>query len=190
MIEAVPNVRFLFVGDGIFRDRLERRIAAARLSGHFQFTGLVPPERIPELIAAMDIIVHASLPRRIGAGAAAGLDRRQAGHKLRRGRGAGSCDYRSDRLLGRRRAILAGLTAAMKSLAIDPALRDHLGQEGRRRFTDVFRHERMTEQLRKLYLEVLANPNATTIKTFDATDRGEELTLCRDANDMFKKLKI
>ncbi len=37
------------------------KIAAAGLAEHFQFTGLVPPERIPELIAAMDIVVHASL---------------------------------------------------------------------------------------------------------------------------------
>ncbi|MCE5268233.1 MAG: glycosyltransferase, partial [Planctomycetaceae bacterium] len=55
------NVRFLFVGDGIFRQRLQQQIAAAGLNDHFQFTGLVPPERIPELIAAMDIVVHASL---------------------------------------------------------------------------------------------------------------------------------
>ena len=34
-------------------------------------------------------------------------------------------------------------------------MRDRFGQEGRRRFTDVFRHEHMTEQLRKLYLQVL-----------------------------------
>ena len=55
------NVRFLFVGDGIFRERLQQQIAAAGLTDYFQFTGLVPPERIPELIAAMDIVVHASL---------------------------------------------------------------------------------------------------------------------------------
>ena len=46
----------------------------------------------------------------------------------------------------------------------------------------------MTAQLRKLYQNVLAKPNATTRKTFDATDRGENLTLCKDADDMFKRL--
>ena len=61
VVDAEPNVRFLFVGDGVLRGRLERQIAAAGLADHFQFTGLVPPERIPELIAAMDIVVHASL---------------------------------------------------------------------------------------------------------------------------------
>ena len=33
-------------------------------------------------------------------------------------------------------------------------------------------------------------PNATTRKTFDATDRGENLTLCKNADDMFKRLEI
>ena len=58
---AHPNVRFLLVGDGVLREPLRRQIAAAGLAGHFQFTGLAPPDRVPELIAAMDIVVHASL---------------------------------------------------------------------------------------------------------------------------------
>ncbi len=56
-----PNVRFLFIGDGVLRGRLQQQIAAAGLTDYFQFTGLVPPERIPELLAATDIVVHASL---------------------------------------------------------------------------------------------------------------------------------
>lgn len=56
-----PNVRFLFVGDGLLRDALAAGISQAGLASHFVFTGLVPPERVPELVAAMDIVVHASL---------------------------------------------------------------------------------------------------------------------------------
>ena len=33
-------------------------------------------------------------------------------------------------------------------------------------------------------------PNATTERTLDDTDRGENLVICRDADDMFKKLGI
>jgi glycosyltransferase involved in cell wall biosynthesis len=47
------------------------------------------------------------------------------------------------------------LAGALKCLAADAALRDRFGQEGRRRFTDAFRHERMTDELRVLYLKVL-----------------------------------
>jgi glycosyltransferase involved in cell wall biosynthesis len=49
-----------------------------------------------------------------------------------------------------------GLAAALGRLAVDPELRDRLGQEGCRRFTDVFRHEAMTRQLRDLYADLLA----------------------------------
>ena len=97
---AASNVRFLFVGDGVLRGRLERQIAAAGLSDYFQFTGLVPPERIPELIAAMDVVVHASLREGPCPRAAAGVDVRQAGRKLRHRRCPRGGDYRRDRLLG------------------------------------------------------------------------------------------
>lgn len=33
-------------------------------------------------------------------------------------------------------------------------------------------------------------PNATTLKTMQKTDAGQELTFCIDANDMFDKLGI
>ena len=149
-----PNVRFLFVGDGIYRERLERQIAAAGLSDYFQFTGLVPPERIPELIAAMDIVVHASLREGLA---------RVLPQALIAGRPAVSFDVD-----GAREVVIDGetgflipprdvdqLAARLAQLAADPALRDRLGAEGRRRFTDLFRHERMTEQLRALYLKLL-----------------------------------
>ncbi|MFQ5454680.1 MAG: type II toxin-antitoxin system RelB/DinJ family antitoxin [Nitrospirota bacterium] len=33
-------------------------------------------------------------------------------------------------------------------------------------------------------------PNKTTLKTFKKTDEGKELTVCKNADDMFRKLKI
>ena len=53
---------------------------------------------------------------------------------------------------------LAGLSAAILRLAADPALRQAMGREGRRRFADQFRHETMTEQLRSLYAQLLGAP--------------------------------
>src|SRR5437764_4291418 len=49
---------------------------------------------------------------------------------------------------------IAGMTRAILALAADPARRAALGQEGRRRFADQFRHETMTDQLRSLYLQL------------------------------------
>ena len=55
-----PEVRFLWVGDGLLRAQFEARIREMGLSDRFILTGLVPPEQIPELAAAMDVLVHPS----------------------------------------------------------------------------------------------------------------------------------
>ncbi|MBN1393570.1 MAG: glycosyltransferase family 4 protein [Pirellulales bacterium] len=150
---AATNVRFLFVGDGIYRRRLERQIAAAGLSDYFRFTGLVPPERIPELISAMDIVVHASLREGLA---------RVLPQALISARPAVSYDVDGAKevVIDGKTGFLApprdleGLSSALRRLVADEAMRERFGQEGRRRFTDVFRHERMTEQLRALYVRI------------------------------------
>lgn len=43
-------------------------------------------------------------------------------------------------------------------------------------------------QFKKVHFKF--KPNATTRQAFAATDRGEGLTRCADADDMFKKLGI
>ncbi len=55
-----PNLRFLWVGDGLLRPAFERRIAEMNLTDRFILTGLVPPARVPELANAMDVVVHPS----------------------------------------------------------------------------------------------------------------------------------
>ena len=156
VVDQQPNVRFLFIGDGIFRERLGRQIADAGLTEVFQFTGLVPPERIPELIAATDIVVHASLREGLA---------RVLPQALISERPVVSYDVD-----GAREVVISNetgylipprdieqLAVALVRLAADPALRERFGREGRRRFTDQFRHERMTERIRSLYERVLEN---------------------------------
>ena len=55
-----PHLRFLWVGDGLLRSQFEAKIAALGLTDRFILTGLVPPEKVPELTAAMDVLVHPS----------------------------------------------------------------------------------------------------------------------------------
>ena len=154
LVRMEPNVRFLLVGDGVLRRRLQRQIAAAGLEEHFQLTGLVPPERIPELIAAMDIVLHASLREGLA---------RVLPQALIAAKPVVSFDVD-----GAREVVETGKTgylipacsddemvAALAHLASDAGMRDRLGSEGRRRVTDTFRHERMTAQLRALYAKLL-----------------------------------
>jgi glycosyltransferase involved in cell wall biosynthesis len=150
-----PHVRYLLVGDGILRQRLERQIAAAGLADRFRFLGLVPPERIPELMAAMDLVAHVSLREGLA---------RVLPQALIAGRPVISYDIDGARevVLPRLTGCLlppgdvSGLTAAIVELADDAALRARLGAEGRRRFTGVFRHEHMAERIRALYVAHLS----------------------------------
>jgi glycosyltransferase involved in cell wall biosynthesis len=150
------NVRFLFVGDGLLRKALSAEIARLGLAKHFVFTGLVPPERVPEMIAAMDIVVHASLREGLA---------RVLPQALIAGKPVISYD-----IDGAREVVIPGETGfllpprssaemadAILQLAADPQIRDRFGQTGRAKFTDQFRHETMTRRLREIYEQVIAH---------------------------------
>ena len=149
-----PHIKFLFVGDGILREKLEIRIRAAGIEDRVYFTGLVPPATIPELVGAMDMVVHTSLHE--------GLPRALPQALLA---GKPAIAYDID---GAREVVITGetgvllepksidpLAKAMITIAADDKMRVRLGNEGRRRFTEQFRHQHMTNELRKIYLQFL-----------------------------------
>ena len=154
VVARCPKVHFLFVGDGILRRQIELQIERAGLGPHFHFTGLVDPARIPSLIGAMDMLVHASLREGLA---------RALPQALIAGKPVISYDVD-----GAREVVLPGETGyllppravgpmgeAILKLARDDELRRRLGAQGRLRFTDRFRHQHMTRQLRALYLRLL-----------------------------------
>jgi glycosyltransferase involved in cell wall biosynthesis len=159
IVAAWPNARFLMVGDGALRRRIESQVAAAGLADHFQFLGLVPPERIPKLIAAMDMVVHVSLRE--------GLARALV-QALLAGRPVVSYDIDGAREVVRNGETgylvpprsIEGLVAAVSRLAADPALRARMGAAGRRELPDRFRQERMVDELHRLYDRLLAESAA------------------------------
>ncbi len=149
-----PNLRFLFVGDGLLREALTQRISDLGLSDRFTFTGLVPPDKVPELIHASDLVVHTSLREGLARVLPQGLIC-----------GKPVISYDID---GAREVCVTGetgvlvpprdldqLTSAVSDLVDDPALRARLGATGRARFTEQFRHETMTRRLREIYAQVI-----------------------------------
>jgi glycosyltransferase involved in cell wall biosynthesis len=155
VIQKAPHVKFLLVGDGVLREKLEQQIARYGLTDHFLFVGLVPPEEIPHWIGAMDILVHTSLREGLA---------RALPQALISGRPAVSFD-----IDGAREVVIAdetgvlvepcdveGLALGLTRLANDPVARQRMGGEGRRRFTESFRHQTMTRRLKELYEELLA----------------------------------
>ena len=154
-LDRDPNLHYLFVGDGAWRSRLEKQIAEAGLTDRFHFTGLVPPAKIPELIGAMDILVHAS--RREGL-ARALPQALIAGKPIISYDIDGAREVCIDNETGFliRSCYFKDLHPPLLKLAGDAALRERMGQEGRRRFADQFRHETMTHRIRALYERLLA----------------------------------
>ena len=77
LCRRVPRLKFLWVGDGSLRPRLESQISNLKLQNRFILTGLVPPSRVPELVNAADVLAHPSrregLARALPQGQLAGL---------------------------------------------------------------------------------------------------------------------
>jgi glycosyltransferase involved in cell wall biosynthesis len=157
VLASNPNVKFVWIGDGIFRDRLIAELDRLGIRRSFVLTGLVPPDRIPELLGAVDAVIHPSLREGLA---------RVLPQALLVGRPVISYDIDGARevvvpetgiLLAPR--DLVGLRRAILELAADSGTRAKMGAEGRRRFGDQFRHETMTRQLRSLYERLLqSNP--------------------------------
>ncbi|MFV2066374.1 MAG: glycosyltransferase family 4 protein [Pirellulales bacterium] len=156
VVDRQPKARFLWVGGGRLQRTLQARIERVGLAPFIQITGLVPPTRIPEMIGAMDLVVHASLREGLA---------RVLPQALIAGRPVVCYD-----IDGAREVVIHGETGylieprqiepmadAICELASSEPLRRRLAEEGRRRFTDRFRHETMTRRLRELYTRLLGS---------------------------------
>jgi glycosyltransferase involved in cell wall biosynthesis len=158
VLKTNPRVRFVWIGDGILRDKLVADLQHAGIRDAFILTGLVPPDQIPGLLAAADAVIHPSLREGLA---------RVIPQALLVGRPVISYDVDGARevVLPETGILLTprdldGLTAAIGRVASDASLRASMGEEGRRRFATQFRHETMTEQLRSLYERLLHGPSA------------------------------
>ncbi len=145
-----PNLRFMWVGDGLLRGEFERQISSLNLQDRFILTGLVPPTKIPELVNAMDILVHPS--RREGLARA-----------LPQGQLAG-CPVVTYDVDGNREGLIDGetgflispfdrnnLSARLSQLLSDRDLSRAMGARGRAFAVGRFDTKVMVEGLEKVY---------------------------------------
>lgn len=61
VLDEFPEAVFLFVGDGILRERLAAQAREIGVLDRIVFAGLVEPAEVPAMIGAMDVLVHCSL---------------------------------------------------------------------------------------------------------------------------------
>lgn len=154
IIEEVPSVRFLLVGDGILQERLKAQAREMGVFDHLVFAGLVPRERIPETISAMDVLVHTSLRE----GLARALPQAMAMGKpcvsyALDGAPEVVVDGETGYLV--RAGDTAGLASAIVTLLKDAGLRRRMGEQGRRLVASRFPAERMVTDTAAVYRRLL-----------------------------------
>lgn len=156
LVRRCPRLKFLWVGDGGWRRRLERRAARLGLGGRIVFTGLVPPPEVPALVGLMDVLVH--LSRREGLA-------RALPQALAAGRPvvAYDCDGAGEVCLDGRTGFLVPpgrldqLEGRLLELAARAELRETLGAAGRALACECFPVERMVDDLEALYGRLAAS---------------------------------
>jgi glycosyltransferase involved in cell wall biosynthesis len=154
IITRHPDARFLLVGDGPLLEHLRSRAKQMGISDHVVFTGLVPRERIPEMLSVMNVLAHTALyeglPRVLVQALAMGKP---------------CVAYDAD---GAREVVVAGetgylvrpgdtvsLVVALDKLLLDPQLRARMGEAGRRRVDPAFRAETMVQHIDTVYQSLI-----------------------------------
>jgi glycosyltransferase involved in cell wall biosynthesis len=158
-------VRFLLVGDGILYEHLRDRSRREGFERNVVFAGLIERERIPEMISAMDVLVHTSLREGIA---------RVLPQAMAMGKPCVSFDLdgapevvipgQTGELV--RAGDAPGLAGAICRLLADPELRRRLGDAGRRLVDPMYRAETMVQQIAEVYRRLLAE-RADRVRRFD-----------------------
>jgi glycosyltransferase involved in cell wall biosynthesis len=156
LVARFPQIKFLFVGDGKWRERFQFRARALRLEKHFIFSGLIPPNELPHYVGIMDALVH--LSRREGLA-------RALPQALAAGKPviAYDCDGANEICLPNETGFLvrarniSDLTEKLIELATNLALRKQFGDHGRTLVKESFSVERMVEEIYNLYVKLESN---------------------------------
>ena len=150
VVERHPNVRFFLIGDGVLNDHLHQRAREADILDNFVFAGLIQRERIPEMISAMDMVVHTSLREGLA---------RVLPQALAMGKPCVSFDIDGapEVVIPGETGYLVqagdarGLADAISRLLEDPQLRERMGSAGVRRVDPAFRAETMVDEIASVY---------------------------------------
>ena len=155
LVRHCPQIKFLLVGDGEWRELFETIAATSGLKDHFIFTGLVPPTEIPSLVGIMDILVHLSrregLPRALPQALAAGKPVVTY-----------DCDGANEVCIHNETGLLVALgdktnlTASLLRLANDAVLRSQFGRRGQTLVRENFGVEQMVDRIYSLYVKLAA----------------------------------
>lgn len=153
--EQNPRLRFVWVGDGAQREDYVAELQRRGLVERTTLTGLIPPSRVPEMLAGCDIVAHTSQWE--------GLPRVVVQALLMQ------VPVVAFNIDGTPEVVLDGQTghivplndedafvAALLRLADDPAARRRMGQAGRQHCLERFDWRKMVDDLDRLYQRLAA----------------------------------
>jgi len=154
VIARHPDARLLLVGDGVLLEPLRARARTDGVLDSIVFAGLVPRERIPSMLSAMDLVVHTSLREGLA---------RVLPQALAMGKPCVSfaLDGAPEVVIDGETGFLveagdsAGLAEAIARLLADPEMRVRMGAAGRRLVDPAFRAETMVAAIATLYDDLL-----------------------------------
>ena len=165
IVRRVPNVRFFLIGDGILLEHLQKRAREYGILENFIFAGLIDRTRIPEMISAMDLVVHTSLREGLA---------RVLPQALAMGKPCVSfnIDGAPEVVINDETGYLVqpfdsiGLAEGISRILEDADMRARMGENGRRHVDPAFRSEKMVADIAEVYAMLLER-KADTIKKFD-----------------------
>jgi glycosyltransferase involved in cell wall biosynthesis len=150
VVKAEPRVRIFLIGDGILQEHLRQRARKGGFLDNVVFAGLIPRERIPEMISAMDLVAHTSLREGLARvlPQALAMSKPCVSFEI-----DGAPEVVIDGETGYlvRPSDTAGLSRALSTLLADLALRASMGAAGRRRVDPAFRAETMVAAIATVY---------------------------------------
>lgn len=150
IVRRHPDVRFLLVGNGVLYDQVLEQVRQLGIEKNFVFAGLIDRERIPDMIAAMDVVTHTALweglPRVLPQAMAMGkpcvsFDTDGTPEVL--------VSNKNGYMIRRHDSV--ALADAISKLISDPELRHRMGEAGRKHVDPAFRAETMVQQTAEIY---------------------------------------
>lgn len=159
LLQHHPRVRYLWVGDGAWRERLTERMRQMGVADRVTMTGLVTPDAVPRYLRAMDALAHPSyregLPRAVVQAMLSGVPVV-----------AYDCDGAGEVCIEGEtgRLVPAGhveaLTEALRWMLNQPEARRELARRGRTLCAERFDGPAMVDKLQAVYERVLHDHQA------------------------------
>ncbi len=153
-----PSLHLLWVGDGYWSDKLMSQVSEMGLEKQVHCTGLVQPREIPELIRAMDMLIHPSyregLPRAVVQ--AMLCAKPVISYDLD---GAPEVCIPDETGFLVTPGDIGGLEAAVTEIRENPSEATRLGIQGRALCKDAFNWRTMVSELERVYQDILDTTN-------------------------------